>query len=74
MQDAVADLMHLVQGAHDTLASIEASHPGRDATPEQQAAFLTALRPVIAEAQLSVAQASGSLAYHLRRTRRSSLN
>ena len=74
MQEAVGDLVQVMNGVHGTLTSIEALTPGRDASPAQQAAFFAALRPVIAEAQLSLALASGSLAACLRRLHADKLN
>lgn len=74
MRVAVDDLMQVMEGVHGTLASIEACNPGPDANDAQQAAFLNALVPVIAEAQLSLALASGALAHCLRRHRGSKLN
>ena len=73
MQDAVVDLIHACDGLHGTLASIDANRPAADAGYEAQIAFLDALRPIIAEAQLSMALATGSLADRLRR-HRGSLN
>ena len=67
MQDAVVDLLRAFDGLHGTLKSVEACRPAADADYEAQITFLEALRPVVAEAQLSLALASGSLAACLRR-------
>ena len=67
MQEAVWDLMRLFEGLHGTLASIDANRPGASASGAEQAEFMQQLRPLIAEAQLSLSLAVGDLARHLRR-------
>ena len=73
MQDAVAGLIQAFDGLHGALGSIDANRPAKDASYDAQVAFLDALRPVVAEAQLSLALVSGHLASCLR-AHRASLN
>ena len=69
MQKAVVDLMRLEVALRGVLQGIGANTPGPHASPDEQAAFLARLHPVMAETQLSLALACGDLAGHLRRHR-----